>query len=204
MFWGPSEDEGPQHHLCCFGKVGTNSSPSGGRPPPPATPSSLLGGGTSSNLHEELDGVTTKPSRRWQPSRVTSRWRSLDVPPSASRSPQWCNALDSLNHSQECNQAMWVSECVWQAPMFLMYATNGQKRVHTRAPLLFIPPPLNTSCYGQVSPSSRTRGWSVPLTGRFVVQVTTSFPVCNMSKLSKKAGADDLLTLAGRSATWQH
>jgi hypothetical protein len=88
----------PRFHWCCLcrsGEVGAN---------PSQSPLWLL-----CNLHRELDGDATKPSRRQQPPRVTSRWRLLGVPPSASRSPNDANTLGTLNHSQGCN----LKQCVW-------------------------------------------------------------------------------------------
>jgi hypothetical protein len=61
------------------------------------------------NLHRELDEDTTKPSRRRQPPRLTSRRCLLSVPPSASRSLEDVN---TLNHPLNAipKQCVWVRE----------------------------------------------------------------------------------------------
>jgi hypothetical protein len=137
------------------------------------------------NLLEELDEVTTKPYRRRQPPRVTRHWRSLNVPPSASRSHGWHNALGSLDHSLECHlkQCVWVS--VWKAQMCSMYSRNGQDSSHTWAPLQFIPLQTLLAVMGNLPPFLRTRGRSTPYGRTVRCSVTTIFPFESVSKLSE-------------------
>jgi hypothetical protein len=46
--------------------------------------------GSSTIFTESSTETTPEPSRRRQPPRVTSRWRSPGVPPSASKDHKWC------------------------------------------------------------------------------------------------------------------
>jgi hypothetical protein len=106
------------------------------------------------NLLEELDGVTTKPSRRRQPRRSHEMMKHTRI-------------TQSLTRMQ--SQAMGVSESVWKTQICLMYGKDGQKRSYTWAPLLFIPLQTLLVVMGELPPictladgSCIMIGWSMP------------------------------------------
>jgi hypothetical protein len=95
--------------------------------------------GSSTTFTESSTETTLEPSRRRQPTRVTSEWRFLSVPPSASRITNGCKcnrSSQSLTRMQ--SKARSVTNWVRASQMSLMYARNGQGSPHTRDPLLFI------------------------------------------------------------------
>jgi hypothetical protein len=69
--------------------------------------------GSSTIFTERLTETTPEPSRRWQPSRVTSRWRLPSVPPSASKDHNECKCtrvsqLLTRMRSQSTSVSIWV------------------------------------------------------------------------------------------------
>jgi hypothetical protein len=97
--------------------------------------------GSSIIFTESSTETTPEPSRRWQPPRVTSRWRLLDVPPSALKDHNGCKCTRS-SQSLTRMQSQATSVRVWLrgSQMSSMCARNGQESPHTKAPLLFIAP----------------------------------------------------------------
>jgi hypothetical protein len=166
----------PLVFLCRSSEVGEN---------PSQSPPRLL-----HNLLEELDGVTTNPSRRRQPPRVTSQWRLLDVHPSALNSHIWCDTLGSLDHSLECNlkQSTWVR--VFGKLRCAQYMLGMAKRASTHEPLVFIPFETLLAVMGNFPLSAHSVDGPHSRTRRYTIQVKTSFPIRNLSDLSKKANAD--------------
>jgi hypothetical protein len=77
-------------------------------------------------------------SRRRQHPRVTIRWWSLDVAPSASRSQMMQHTRFTVSLTKMQSQGMWVSESVGRPQVCSMYASHGQERSHKQAPLLSI------------------------------------------------------------------
>jgi hypothetical protein len=97
--------------------------------------------GSSTIFTEGSMETTLEPSRRRQPPRVTSQWRLLDVPPSASEDHNGCKCTRSSQsltrmQSQATSVRVWVRE----TQMSSTCAWNGQEDPHTRATLLFIAP----------------------------------------------------------------
>jgi hypothetical protein len=97
--------------------------------------------GSSIIFTESSTETTPESSRRRQPPRVTSRWRLLDVPPSALKDHNGCKCTRS-SQSLTRMQSQATSVRVWLrgSQMSSMCARNGQESPHTQAPLLFIAP----------------------------------------------------------------
>jgi hypothetical protein len=145
-----------------------------------------------------------EPSRRRQPPRVTSQWRLLGVPPSASRITEGCKCtrnLQSLTRMQ--SQAKSVREWVRGSQMSSMCARNSQERSHTRATLLFIVPHQIPTVMSKKDQFCAHADDPRPRAGRSAVHITAINPVWNLLELSEKLGPDSPPTMAGPSATWQ-
>jgi hypothetical protein len=160
--------------------------------------------GSSTIFLESSTETTPKPSRRRQPPRVTSRWRLLSVPPSASRITngcKWTRNSQSLTRMQ--SQAKSVREWVGGSQMRSMCARNGQEGPHTRAPLLFIAHHSNPTVMYNLHIFCAHADGPRPKAGRSAVHITTIFLVWNLSELLEKWGPDSPPTMVGPSATWQ-
>jgi hypothetical protein len=117
-----------------------------------------------------------EPSRRRQPPRVISRWRLLDVPPSASKITKGCKCTRSTQSlARMQSQAKSVREWVGGSQMSSMCARNGQESSHTRAPLSIYSPLLKSNRYEQKTQILRTRGRSRPRAGRSTIHITAIF-----------------------------
>jgi hypothetical protein len=132
-----------------------------------------------------------------QPPRVTSWWRLPGVPPSASRITNGCKCTrNSQSLTRMQSQARSVREWVGGSQMSSICARKWTREPSHTSPPSIYSPPQNSNCYVELAQFLRTRG-------RSAVQVTASFPVWNLSELSKKRGSDSPPTLAGPSETWQ-
>jgi hypothetical protein len=142
------------------------------------------------------------PSRQWGCNlQEQQSWqRSLDVPPSASRSHRWCHGLGTLNHSRNLKQCMWVRMFGKLKCAQCMLGMAKRELLHMSTPSIHIFSNTN-SCYGHFPPFCALADGLRPMVGRSAPPVTTTFHSKRWQSHHINRHVNGPSTMIGRSAS---